>query len=154
MTTTKHEVGDAAAEVDANLRSRLDDLLVLTSAADGEAIAIDALERLGVESGEGDQATREDAERVLVEYPLCVEATMQFEIVIGTGGPDDRLIVECDLTTESHIDGDVYTPEGSYEIRRVLYRYSWTGSAERVLDGDDLATAEAFARRVVPELAE
>jgi hypothetical protein len=52
-------------------------------------------------------------------------------------------------------EGRLGTPgEIVYEIRRILYRYSWDGSAERVLSGEDYDVAERFARQVVPELVE
>jgi hypothetical protein len=51
-----------------------------------------------------------------------------------------------------NMDDDGRHPR-SYEIRRILYRYSWSGSAELELVGEDRRVAESFARRVVPELA-
>lgn len=162
------QTGDAAAEVESSMRSRLDDLAVLQRAANraedlsyGELAGLQAL-GVGDSPPEGEEAcdVGSEAEERLYEYPLCVEATTTFEIVLGTGGPDDRILVECDVTecqcAGDHCGGHQFhgAPEPTYEIRRVLYRYSWTGSAERELYGDDLATAEEYARRVVPELAE
>lgn len=92
----------------------------------------------------------EDADVLLSEFPLCVETTTTFEIVLGTGGPDDRLLIECDGDGRND-DGEY---GGGYTIRRVLYRYSWSGSAEVELSGEDRTTAEEFAHRVVPELVE
>lgn len=154
------EVGDAKAEIAQKMRGRLDDLAVLTKAADYEDPAnvlkettAEQLEALGFER-EGDPLA-EQAERMLSEYPLAVEATTTFEIVIGTGGPDDRILVECDRLTPENCPGYVDSVGSfEYEIRRVLYRYSWSGSAEVELAGEDKEVAEAFARRVVPELVE
>lgn len=140
-------VGDAKAEIGEQMRGRLDDLALIIRTRDaGEApddVSSEALEALGFSLEGGDAV--EEAERLLDEYPLSVETTTVFEVVIGTGGPDDRLIFEC--------SGSSDVPE-PFEIDRVLYRYSWTGSAERVLDGEDRETAEELARRVVPELVE
>lgn len=159
------EVGDAAAEIDEKMRGRLDDLAALQKLAevhdedDLEEWSNDELLALDIGYGEAgpldpDQVAEQAQER-LDEWPLCVEATMQFEIVLGTGGPDDRLIVECTPCDPMEAEGRLGAPgETVYEVQRILYRYSWTGSAERVLYGDDLAAAEEYARRVVPELVE
>jgi hypothetical protein len=42
----------------------------------------------------------------------------------------------------------------TYSIRRILYRYTWSGSGEVELIDEDSDTAEAFARQVVSELVE
>lgn len=155
------QVGDAHAEIDGNLRSRLDELHNLQRLAN-PGVDLDEWsndELLALEIGYGEpgplsrETIQEQAEERLIEYPLCVEATTTFEVVIGTGGPDDRLLFECDVS-QPHMGGDGPYGEVQYEIRRVLYRYSWTGSAERVLSGEDRETAEELARRVVPELVE
>lgn len=161
------EVGNAATEITRKMRSRLDDLAVLVAVAQEDwtekiqKLSSAEFEALGMS---GDHAgasaisaqrieAAEDAQGRLDEYPLCVEATTTFEIVIGTGGPDDRLLIECNVIPPD--PGGVHGHYGPrYEISRVLYRYSWEGSAEIVLTGDDRETAEAFARRVVPELVE
>lgn len=158
---TQHEVGDAAAEVEQQLRDRLDDLILLTGLARGEGIdeiSNDQMLGLGIAYGqpgpiEAPQIEEEAAER-LDEYPLAVERTVSLEVVLGTGGPDDRLIFECDVVDPAAVAGDGSTAYGPLEISRVLYRYSWTGSAERVLSGQDRAAAEELGRRVVPELVE
>lgn len=148
------EVGDAHGEIEQEMRSRLDGLAVLIGTAEGKGEGWadpDQLEALGVmdkHATEGD--AQEEAEERLREYPLAVETTMTFEVVIGTGGPDDRLLFEC-----SGVDAGPHDGGGDrWEINRVLYRYSWSGSAERELTGEDRKTAEELARRVVPELAE
>jgi hypothetical protein len=154
------QTGDAAAEIDEHMHSRLDDLALLVGTAEGkgEGWAHPArLEALGIEDKHAHPeigTAEEEAQERLDEYPLAVEATVTFEVVLGTGGPDDRLLFECS-GTPSPVQPDPHTPPPTvYEINRVLYRYSWTGSAERVLTGEDRETAEALARRVVPELAE
>lgn len=135
---------NAVAYVGTAMRGRLDDLSALVAIAAEEKVSTDGAELLGLDS----DRLRESAEEALAEYPLIVESTRLFEIVLGTGGPDDRLILECD-----HDGMGTHLSDG-YEIRRVLYRYSWSGSAEVELTGEDREIAEAFARRVVPELVE
>lgn len=150
---TRHEAGDAQAEVGARLRGRLDDLAVLVPVAEGDWSELEPGLAESVDlDPDGDM--QDQAQTRLYEYPLCVEATTTFEIVLGTGGPDDRLLIECD--TSDRISGTFpHEVIGTdYEIRRVLYRYSWSGSAEVELVGEDKEVAEVFARRVVPELAE
>jgi hypothetical protein len=142
---------DASAYVGVAMRGRLEDLRDLTALSTGDAeysVSDRRAEELGIDHGDyvGDQALDR-----LGEYPLCVEATTTFEIVLGTGGPDDRLLIECDGGRE---ESEIGAAPSAYEIRRILYRYSWDGSAERVLSGEDFDTAERFARQVVPELGE
>lgn len=150
MNATR-ETGDATAEIEQQCKDRMASLGFLVRAATDAGDLIGSqpcrqrLAEYGIETTHLDDPAEveEAATQVLSEYPLCVEATTVFEVVLGTGGPDDRLIFEC--------SGDV---EEGFEIDRVLYRYSWTGSAERVLSGEDREVAEEFARRTVPELAE
>lgn len=145
------ETGNAAAEIESNMRSRLDELHNLQRLAnpgvDLDEWSNDELLALDIGYGVEGPLSREYIEEAALErldaYPLAVETTTLFEVVLGTGGPDDRLLFEC--------SGD---REEGFEIERVIYRYSWTGSAERVLSGEDRRVAEEFARRVVPELAE
>lgn len=150
------QTGEAEREIDAHLRSRLDTVHNLSRLAnpgvDLDEWSNDELLALDIGYGQPGPLERdeiqEQAEERLNEFPLCVESTTLFEVVIGTGGPDDRLIFECNEIGTNGLN----QPE--YEIARVLYRYSWTGSAERVLSGEDRETAEELARRVVPELVE
>jgi hypothetical protein len=100
-----------------------------------------------------DAFDRYDAEEALDELPLAVEATTTFEVILGIGGPDRRLCLECDRIEGGFCDDGSRIPS-SYELRRVCYRYSWSDSAELELSGSDRDVAEAFARRVVPELAD
>ncbi len=158
IDTQAIDVTDAAGYVGEAMRGRLDDLAALRQVIDGDADLIDQRELEALDVGAefedhelqsyGSDLT-DRAEERLDQLPLCIDRTTVFEIVLGTGGPDDRLLVECDTAQD-------WTPEGSvsFEIRRVLYRYSWSGSAEVELSGEDRETAEAFARRVVPELVE
>jgi hypothetical protein len=150
QTNAREYVGEA-------MRGQLDDLAALQQLATDRTYPSHlgvALESLGVEF-EGGEPLEDQAERLLDEYPLCVERTVSFEIVLGTGGPDSRLIVECDVDESRVVErGDLVLKAEGYEIRRVLFRYSWEGSGEVELYGDDKAVAEAFARRVVPELVE
>lgn len=150
MGTTVDET-DAVAYVGRAMRGRLDDLALLTRTADSglREGTNDDLESLGFDLDEDD--LEDQATILLDEYPLCVEATTTFEIVLGTGGPDDRLLIECE-TIENRCRDE--RDHADYEIRRILYRYSWSGSGERVLSGEDYDVAERFARRVVPELVE
>lgn len=152
---------NAVEYVDTAMRGKLDDLILLTGLARGEGIdeiSNDEMLGLGIAYGqpgpiEPEQIQEEAAER-LDEYPLCVEATTTFEVVLGTGGPDDRLLFECTEYDEATLGESGAYREKSYEIDRVLYRYSWAGSADRVLGDQDRVAAEDLARRVVPELAE
>lgn len=136
------------------MRSRLDDLAILTQVCQDNVSEskIADMETLGFERG--GRPFAEQAQQLLDEYPLAVETTTTFEIVLGIGGPDDRLLVECDTDLGKYTGEPRRQFADAYEIRRILYRYSWEGSAEVVLTGEDKATAEAFARRVVPELVE
>lgn len=152
---------NAVEYVSTALRSRLDELGDLSKIARGEDLGeysndeILALDLAYGQPGPVDASQlSEEAEQRLIEYPLCVEATITFEIVLGTGGPDDRLLFECEPLEKAGPREEVDSYPQLYEIRRVLYRYSWMGSAERALSGSDRETAEDLARRVVPELVE
>lgn len=144
------------------MRSRLEDLSVLVIAGiERHPMAVDAeqLEAVGVEVSDSDEAMADSALEALDQYPLAVERTVCFEIVLGTGGPDDRIVLECDqvaVTAPAIREGKraAVPIQQGYEIRHVLYRYSWEGSGEIALSGDDREVAEEFARRVVPELIE
>lgn len=48
-----------------------------------------------------------------------------------------------------------YIPEGSYVIEEIFYHFADVGGHEReALEGQDLAIAEDYAERVIPELSE
>lgn len=149
--TADHDPTDPDDAVEGNMRSRLGDLRLLIETRDAGTAPDGAsgaeLEALGFDLDNPDAV--EQAEELLDEFPLSVERTTLVEVVLGTGGPDDRLIFECSTTHD-------YEPApavAALEVRRVLYRFSWGGkSAERVLSGEDKKTAEAFAARIVPEL--
>lgn len=142
---------DARAYVETGARAVIGDLRLLQAVVDGDydGGSDEMLESLGLEIEDG-CIDVDEAIEVLYAMPLAVERTMTFEVILGTGGPDRRLCFECAVEL-------IYPPDGrvvpTYEIRRVLYRYSWDGSAEVELVGADRQVAEAFARRVVPELA-
>jgi hypothetical protein len=135
---------DALTYVAEAMRARLTTLATLQRVASGEADDLDAEEVASVMGLVNGRLVREadpddladDASEQMEQLPLCVEALTLYEIVLGTGGPDDRLVVEAE-------DGD---------IRGIVCRYSWDGSAERRLQGVDREVAEAFAHQVVPEL--
>lgn len=148
----------ASEYVETAMRGRLDDLAGLFEATDSPTTmdpeTLGALE-VGAEFEDGylvdERDTRERAQDRLDSLPLCVDTTTTFEIVLGTGGPDDRLLIEC---SPIPFDGEGFGGIKGWEIDRVLYRYSWSGSAEIELYGEDRAVAERFARQVVPELVE
>lgn len=150
---------DAASYVETSARGLIGDLRALITAANSPTQVAEAkLEDLeiGAEFEDGylvdERNTRERAGERLHEMPLAVEATTTFEVVLGTGGPDRRLCFECARGSKDVVWHDEIGEVPTYEIRRVLYRYSWEGSAEVELTGEDRETAEAFGRRVVPEL--
>ena len=140
---------NAAEYVGTAMEGRLSDIGDLLRLCGGDIdyeVDAERAAALGIDEGDyvGDQA-----EELLNSYPLCVETQVSFEIVIGTGGPDDRLIVECDVDM---LEPSEFGGFGDLSIRCILYRYSWDGSAERVLSGENHEIAEEFARRIVPEL--
>lgn len=138
-------------------------LMALSQATDREDVnevgsseKIEGLLGIGNILDEDPQDLAEAAERVMDGWPLAVESTVTFEIVLGVGGPDSRILIECDV--EQHGSPATvpsgYERELSYEIRRVCYRYSWSGTADYEFSGEARAAVEAFARRVVPQLSE
>lgn len=150
---------DAAAYARSAAKGTIADLRTLLRVADGEAAEVPQRDLEAAEVGakfddhelQNDNSELiEEAEDRLVEWPLAVEATTTFEVVLGTGGPDTRLCFECDMVESLMAESG----REIGEIRRVFYRYSWEGSAEVELRGEDREVAEAFARHVVPELAE
>ncbi|MBS1886116.1 MAG: hypothetical protein JSU06_02920 [Actinobacteria bacterium] len=112
------------------------------------------LDCIDVEGPADEDEIVEAAEDRLFSMPLAVEATTTFEVVLGCGGPDRRLCFECDVDSRVIERGENVLQSVGYEVRRVLYRYSWDRSAEIELAGEDREVAEAFGRRVVPELVE
>jgi hypothetical protein len=80
------------------------------------------------------------------------EGSCTFEIVLADEEPDLRLCIECyvDLLGTG---GSARLPDpGGYAIRRIYVRHSWIDTVEIPLSGPDREGADAFARRVVPEL--
>jgi len=149
---------DAPNYVATAKRNRVDYIAALLDIVADPIEALAASYRIAEVGGQDDpgwsvDAAQETAEELLREMPLCVDATTTFEIVLGTGGPDSRLLIECDAS-QPHMGGDGPYGDVEYEIRRILYRYSWNGSGELELTGSDYRAAESFAERVIPELAE
>jgi hypothetical protein len=138
---------------------RLEELADLIALANGEPMpsvepeaAGDRIEELGLEPDSIYSDLPGAAEDLLQAYPLCVEAMTSFEVVLGVGGPDVRIVLECSAEEANWQPSPRERPPLGYETRRVLFRYSWSESAEVVLSGPQRETAEALARRVIPEL--
>lgn len=150
---------DARAYVGTSARDLIGDLRSLVRIADWDndvttAEIAEALEVGHEEAGNMGEDARLEADERLIEMPLAVEVTTTFEVVLGCGGPDRRLCFECH-GSPSRVQPDPHTPPPiEYDIRRVLFSYSWDGSAEIELIGEDREVAEEFGRRVVPELGE
>lgn len=146
---------NARAYVERSARGVIGDLRLLQQVADGDydGGSGEMLESLGLEIDDGCVEVHEAID-TLYAMPLAVEATTTFEVILGIGGPDRPLCFECD-GGPADWQPDPHTPPPTvYEVRRVYFRYSWEGSAELELTGEDREIAEAFGRRVVPELVE
>jgi hypothetical protein len=105
---------------------------------------------LGIDGPADREDVRAAAVGALDDLAGGVEATTTFEVGLAGGEPERRLCFECETYEESHILADGSISQVQYEVRRVLYRHP---EAEIELGGEDREVAEAFARRVVPELA-
>ncbi len=138
---------DVAAYAPVSSSHLLSDLRVLLAIVGHEnpGFPDDRLEDLGFVLEAGDPL-EDQAGWILDELPIATETTTTFEVVLGTGGPDRRLCLESDVAMLEASES------GSFPIRRIYFRYSWVGAAEVELSGEDREVAEAFARRVVPEL--
>jgi hypothetical protein len=139
------------------MRHRLDDIATLLNLSESEPDDLSLeevdLNGLGFSPDVEPDGIRESADVLIAELPLCVDQTHEFHIVLGTGGPDDRIIVECDVTPPQSRPSETVAITGTrYEVRRILYRYSWDGSGEVVLHGEDYQAALDFAHWHVPEL--
>lgn len=147
---------DARAYLETSARDCIDELRDLSALGEyehpGEARQDIGSERIAALGLDPDAFDRYDAEEAIDALPLAVEATTTFEVVLGIGGPDRRLCFECDRIEGGYYDDGSRIPS-TYEVRRVYYRYSWSGNAELELTGEDREVAEAFAVRVVAELA-
>ncbi len=141
---------DVAAYAPLSAEGALSDIGVLVAIAGHEnpGFADERLEDLGFVL-EGGDPLEDQADWLIEEMPLSLEMETTFEVVLGAGGPDRRLCFEC-----RSIGRFDERDQMGYEIGRVYYRYSWCGSAEVQLSGKGREIAEAFGRRVVPELAE
>lgn len=147
---------DACAYVETSARDLIGELRTLELLTQGGRTLDETqmLDCVDLEGPAGEDEIVEAAEDRLFSLPLAVEATTTFEVVLGCGGPDRRLCFEC-RGEPADWQPDPHTPPPTiYEVRRVLYRYSWDRSAEIELSGEDREVAEAFGRRVVPELVE
>jgi hypothetical protein len=90
---------------------------------------------------------------MLDQLPSAIAKRATFEIALGVGGPDRRLCFECVwIPPQSRPQDPVAITRDRYEVRRVFYRFSSSGSADVELNGTDREIAQAFGRRVVPEL--
>lgn len=158
--TKEADETDARAYVETSATHLLGELRDLEAIVGAVYEGTDVVEELGV--GRVGDALGQDvgdmtpgelstaAEDRLLGLPLAAERTMTWELVLATGGPDRRLCFECAVEMIHPPDGRVVP---TYEIARVHYRCSWSGSAEVRLYGTDREVAESFARRVVSELA-
>jgi hypothetical protein len=134
---------DAKAYVETSARDAIADIFRLQQVADGtHELTTAELEAIDLPVDTDGCVDTDEALERLYGLPLAVERKTIFEIVLGTNGPHRELRIHCGNYDEE------------WEIERVTYLYGWSGVAEVELTGDDKETAEAFARRVVPELAE
>jgi hypothetical protein len=102
---------------------------------------------------EGGDPLEDQANRMLDQLPSAIAKRATFEIALGVAGPDRRLCFECVwIPPQSRPQDPVAITRDRYEVRRVFYRYSSSDSTEVELNGTDREIAEAFGRRVVPEL--
>lgn len=147
---------DARAYVQTSARDLIGELRTLELLTQGGRTLdkTQMLDCIDVEGPAGEDEIVEAAADRLLSLPLAVEATTTFEVVLGCGGPDRRLCFECAVDSRIIERGENILQSVGYEIRRVFYVYSWSGSGEIELTGEDRETAEAFGRRVVPELVE
>src|SRR5690606_23107435 len=94
MTTDQTNAREYVSEA---MRGPVDDRRDLLTLADGGdpdyTVPDERVAALGIDPGDyvGDQALES-----LHAYPLAVEVMTTFEIVLGVGGPDSRILVECD----------------------------------------------------------
>lgn len=147
-----------------HLRGRIHDLDMLgklincVDPADLDADAKDAIEPLlgaGFLELDGNRISAE-ATDTMEGYALGISAVTVFTINLGTNGPGDWFEVECIPASESQITNTRgYVAEGGYLIESIYYCFADMGGMEReALEGQDLAIAEDYAERVIPELAE
>jgi hypothetical protein len=147
--TSRPDPTDARSSGPLSARHLIADLRVLLGVAGcrNPGFARERLEEVGLVL-EGGDPLEDQACALIDELPLSIEARTTFEIILGVGAPGRRLCLECRSYDRS--------PEGyseiAHDIRRVYYRYSWSGTAEVELAGEDRELAEEFAGRVVPEL--
>lgn len=139
------------------MRHRLDDIATLINLSESEPDDLDLervdLDGLGFSPDIEPSNVRESADVLIDELPLCVDQVHEFHIVLGTGGPDDRIIIECDvIPPQSRRSEPVAITATRYEVSRITYRYTWDGMGEIELRYEDYAAAYSFACRLIPEL--
>ena len=149
----------ALDQLDVELPAPLAEIVRETTADDehADAAAIWARLRDDPDADLADELTDADVDRVresarerIVEMPLGVSSRTVFVIEMSTGGPADQFEVICRGSHPRYVAGD-----DPFEVERIVYRFSdWFDQAEDELSGADLAAAEAFARHVIPELAD
>jgi hypothetical protein len=108
------------------------------------------LEDLGL-SLEAGARLPDQADRLIDAMALAVDVLVTFEIVLGGGGSARRLRFECGVDLLDPGEFGRFPDADGFTTRRVFF-HPWVGSAEVELHGEDRRVAEAFARRVVPEL--
>lgn len=147
-----------AERIDAHRDSRIRHIAELQRLAN-----LSELTLADVDSARDLDLTAEDVESIndqayeaLHELPLGVSAHTVFRVELSTGGPADWLEVTC---TGHEIRRNAYTDDTTawteWEVERISYHFAdWFDHAAVELEGADFETAEAFARSVVPELAE
>lgn len=139
-------------------RDLIEDLALLVDLA-GDLQVIthpDRIAAVGVETmpTADRELAREEAEERMARMAEGVMATTTFEVALAGACPGRALCFECDRVEMNAPYVEQTGERFTYEIRRVLYRRSWDGSAETELSGEDREVAEAFGRRVVVELVE
>jgi hypothetical protein len=149
--------------IDEQMAGRLGDIAAMQRLArwqDGDTIDDAMGELLRERSAESeDESTVNDAGyRAMQQLPLGVSAQTVFRIDLSTGGPGDWFEVRCSGNAPAYKRYDCQTDRTAFvpfEIESISYHFNdWFDHAEQELHGDELATAEAFAREVVPELVD
>lgn len=149
------EPTDACTHASVSARQAMLDLEALLAVAGHEDAGFSAgrLEDVGLRLDGGDPPA-DQANRLLDAIPEGIRTTVTFEVALANGGPDGRLGIECEVELLKAGEFGRFPDADGFSVRRVSYRCSPSGSAEIELTGEERRIAEAFARRVVPELGE